>query len=197
MNHPIHAAAGDPGADSPGGGVPGSAGARAVTTLVVADFDDTTTALAAYQALTALDSSGRVRIEGAVVVAKAADGALTVAESTDRSTGRGATWGAIGGAVIGVLFPPAILGSTVVAGMIGAAIGKGAQVAQKRRLADELHYSIDPGHSGLVALVSDPDAVELGAALTKANRVVRTGVKDADAASIRAVARQAVDDQAD
>lgn len=160
-------------------------------TLLVADFADTAAALEAYEALQAIEATGRVAIEGAVVVSKAADGTLTVQETTDSSPGRGARWGAIGGAVIGLLFPPSILGSAVLAGIIGAAIGKGVKVAHSHRLADELHYSIDPGHSGLVALVSDPDAVEIAEATKKATRIVRKTVEDTAVTSIRTAAQQA------
>ncbi len=171
---------------------------RAVTdgvqTLIIADFADTASALDAYQGLKALQDGRTVEVEGAIVVSRDADGTLTVQEATDHSTGRGATWGAIGGAVLGVVFPPSIIGGAVVAGLAGAAIGKGRHVHHKHQLADELQYAIDPGHSGLVALVSDPGAVEIAKALDKAGRIVRKAVDDAAADDIRAAAKAAEDE---
>ena len=64
----------------------------------------------------------------------------------------------------------------------------------KHQLADELQYAIDPGHSGLVALVSDPGAVEIAKALDKAGRIVRKAVDDAAADDIRAAAKAAEDE---
>ena len=82
---------------------------RAVTdgvqTLIIADFADTASALDAYQGLKALQDGRTVEVEGAIVVSRDADGTLTVQEATDHSTGRGATWGAIGGAVLGSRVP--------------------------------------------------------------------------------------------
>lgn len=162
-------------------------------TVLVADFLQTEAALAAYQALAGLAADGVVEVEGAIVVAKAPDGTLSVVESADGRTGRGAAWGAVGGAVVGVLFPPAILGSAVVAGVIGAALGKGSSLAHRRQRADELAYAIDPGHCGLVALVSDAADPQVGTALATATRVLRTPVQGSAVSTIRDTAQQAVD----
>jgi uncharacterized membrane protein len=162
-----------------------------VRTLVVADFSATSAALSAYERLTTAAEGGQIDIEGAVVVSKAVDGTLTFHETTDRSTRRGMTWGAVGGAVVGVLFPPTILGSAMVAGIIGAGVGKGVKAARTRQVADDVHHAIDPGHTGVVALVSDPYGPELTAALAGANRVLTRAVEDADMSSITAAAAQA------
>lgn len=165
-----------------------------VYALIVADFADTEAALEAYDLLKEIEDGRTLSVEGAIVVAKSTDGELTVQHATDHSTRRGAAWGAVGGAVLGVIFPPSILGSALVVGLIGAAVGKGRTRHHKNELAQELHDAIDPGHSGLVALVSDPGAVEIQKALEKADRIVRKAVDDVAVADIKAAAKDAEDE---
>ena len=45
-----------------------------------------------------------------------------------------------------------------------------------------------PGHSGIVALVSDPGAVQIREALAKANGIVEHAVNEVTAKDIRAIA---------
>lgn len=162
--------------------------------LVIADFPDTSTAMEAYEALKAVEDGRTVDVEGALVVSKGEDGTLSVQHATDHSTGRGATWGAIGGAVLGIIFPPSILGSAAVMGIIGASLGKARKVHHKHQLADELQDALLPGHSGLVALVSNPQAVEIAKALDKADRIVSRALDDAAVSDIKAAAKDAEDE---
>lgn len=160
-------------------------------TLIIADFADPDLAQQAYAGLKDLEDGRTLEVEGAIVVTKSEDGTLTVQEAPEHSTRRGATWGAIGGAVLGIIFPPSIIGSAIVAGLVGAAAGKGANVRNKHRLAEEMQESIDPGHSGIIALVSDPGAVKIMRALEKADRVVQKAVDEVAVADIRAAAQDA------
>ena len=166
-------------------------------TLIVADFDDTEAAFAAYELLKAVEDGRTLKIEGAVVVARNDDGELEVQKATDHSTRRGLGWGVVGGVVLGVIFPPSIIGSAAVLGAAGAATGKLRQLHHKSELADELQDAVAPGHSGLIALVSDPGAVEIQRALDKANRVVESAVDDVIAKDIKAAAKAAEAEQKD
>lgn len=160
-------------------------------TLLVADFNDTGIALEAYELLKEIEDGTSVEIEGVLVVKRDEDGTLEVQKVTDHSTRRGLGWGVVGGVVLGVLFPPSILGSAVVLGAGGAAIGKAREVHHKKELADELQDAIAPGHSGLIALVSDPGEIKLRKALDKANRIVEKAVDDVVADDLKAAAKAA------
>ena len=160
-------------------------------TLIVADFSDTDAAWEAYEGLKSIEDGRHVKIEGVVVVKKDEDGKLDVQKATDHSTRRGLGWGIVGGVVLGVIFPPSIIASAAVLGAAGAAGGALAERHHKKELADELQDAIDPGHSGIIALVSDPGVVEIRKALDKANRVVESAVDDVAAADIKAAAKDA------
>lgn len=158
-------------------------------TLFVADFDDTEVALEAYELLKEVEDGATVEIEGVLVVKRDEDGTLTVQKVTDHSTRRGLGWGVLGGVVLGVLFPPSILGSAVVLGAGGAAIGKAREVHHKKELAEELQDAIAPGHSGIIALVSDPGEIRIRKALEKADRVVEKAVDKTVADDLKAAAK--------
>ncbi|MFN8157438.1 MAG: DUF1269 domain-containing protein [Candidatus Nanopelagicales bacterium] len=158
-------------------------------TLFVADFDDTDVALEAYEALKEVEDGATVEIEGVLVVKRDEDGTLTVQKVTDHSTRRGLGWGVLGGVVLGVLFPPSIIGSAVVLGAGGAAIGKAREVHHKKELAEELQDAIAPGHSGIIALVSDPGEIRIRKALEKADRVVEKAVDKTVADDLKAAAK--------
>jgi len=160
-------------------------------TLLIADFADTTSAQEAYAALKEVEDGRHVEIEGVIVVKRETDGKLEVQRATDHTTRRGLTWGIVGGAALGLIFPPSILGSAAMLGAAGAAAGKVGQLHHRRELADELQSAIEPGHSGIVALVSDPAAVELQRALQLASSIVVTAIDDVVAKDVEAAAKEA------
>lgn len=164
-------------------------------TLVVADFDDTDTAWSAYEVLKSVEDGRSVKIESVIVVTRGDDGKLEIQKATDHSTGRGLAWGAVGGVVLGVIFPPSIIGSALVLGAAGAATGKLRELHHRSELANELEDAIAPGHSGIIALVSDPGVLKIQKALDKANRVVESAVDDVVAEDMKAAAK-AADEQA-
>jgi uncharacterized membrane protein len=159
-------------------------------TLLVADFNDTGSALEAYEALKEIEDGRHVEIEGVLVLKRDESGEVQVQTVTDPSTRRGLTWGIVGGVVLGVIFPPSIIGSAIVLGAGGAAIGKAREVHHRKELADELQDAIDPGHSGIVALVSDPGVIEIRKALEKANRIVESSIDKVAAQDIKAAAKE-------
>ena len=157
-------------------------------TLIVADFADTATAWEAYEALEAIEDGHTVAIEGVVVVKREEDGKLEIQKATDHSTKKGLKWGVIGGAALGLVFPPSIIGSAAALGAGGAALGKAHQLHDKIGLEKDLSDAVAPGHSGIVAIVSDPGAVKIREALAQANRIVEHAVSDVVADDIHAIA---------
>jgi uncharacterized membrane protein len=160
-------------------------------TLFVADFSDTELAMAAYDQLKELEDGRTFAVDGVLVVKREDDGELTVQKVTDHSTKSGLTWGLVGGAVLGVIFPPSILGSAAVLGAGGAAVGKARQLHHKSEIAEELGDAVAVGHSGIIALVSDPGVVEIRKALERANGIVERAVDDVVARDIKAAAKEA------
>jgi uncharacterized membrane protein len=165
-------------------------------TLFVADFPDTDTAWEAYEALKSIEDGRTAEIEGVLVVKRDADGTLEVQKATDHSTRHGLRWGLVGGVVLGVLFPPSIIGSAAVLGAAGAGVGKARELHHRRELEAELQDAIAPGHSGILALVSDPGAVEIRKALDRADAIVEKAIDKVAADDIKAAAKDADTEEA-
>ena len=163
--------------------------------LVVADFADTESAWQAYEDLKAAEDGRTIAVEGVVVVKRGEDGQLDIQKSTDHSTRSGLRWGLVGGIALGVIFPPSILGSAAVLGTTGAAAGKIRQMQHRHDLAKDLEDSIAPGHSGIVALVSDPRAVKIREALALADAIVERTIDKVAAEDIKAAAEEAADEE--
>lgn len=165
-----------------------------VYTLLVADFADTESAWRAYETLKSVEDGRTFDIDGVVVVKRGDDGKVEVQKVTDHSTRSGLKWGVVGGIALGVIFPPTILGSTVAVGAAGAGVGKLRERHHRKELASELEDSIEIGHSGIVALVSDPGALKIREALAEADAIVQEAVEDVIAEDIKAAAKAAADD---
>ena len=160
-------------------------------TLFVADFSETDMAWQAYEALKSVEDGRTVEIEGVIVVRRSGEGQLEIQKATDHSTKSGLKWGVVGGIALGVIFPPSILGSAAVLGAGGAAVGKLRQLHHQSELAESLADAIEPGHSGLLALVSDPGAVKIRAALDRADHIVESAIDKVEADDIKAAAKEA------
>ena len=159
--------------------------------LIVADFANTESAWQAYEDLKSVEDGRTVDIEGVVVVKRGDDGKVEVQKATDHSTRTGLRWGVVGGIALGVIFPPSILGSAVAVGAGGAGVGKLRERHHRKELATELEDSIAIGHSGIVALVSDPGEVKIQEALAEADAIVQGAIDDVAADDIKAAAKNA------
>src|SRR5664279_3875369 len=137
-----------PGVAEPEVTVAGAAVSDGAYTLFVADFSDTDTAWAAYQELKSLEDGATVAIDGVIVVKREDDGALEVQKATDHSTRSGLKWGVVGGVVLGVIFPPSIIGSAAVLGAAGAAGGKLRQLHHRKELPNNCRTRSPPDIPG-------------------------------------------------
>jgi uncharacterized membrane protein len=120
------------------------------TFIYVATYPTEEAARADYQIVKDLHSSGLVGSYDAAVVTKDANG--KVHENKDETATRhGAWWGVAAGAALGVIFPPSILGTAAVGGVIGGVSGHLAK-GMSRSSVKQLGDFIDPGHAGLVVV---------------------------------------------
>ena len=194
----VAAAADDTGATVVGaiGDETGTQAAGAIVTdydyaVVVAAFADEDAASAAYDALKDAESAGSVQVEGVLVVKTDENGKVKVQEMTDHSTRTGLKWGAVGGVVLGIVFPPSILASAVGWGVVGGVLGKIRDVAHKSAVSEALAGTVGPNESGIVALVQAGDLDAAKAAMPDATKVRTAGVDEATALKVAEAAKQA------
>jgi uncharacterized membrane protein len=153
-------------------------------TLIVAQFPTMEDAEAAYAQLQEIERNSPLKIDGVVIASCDADGKVDLGRVTEHSTKTGLKWGVVGGAILGVIFPPSIIASAAALGTAGAALGKARNVFNRKGLADELAGVMKPNTAGIVALVEDTAVVEIREALAKADRIVEQAIDKQIAAEI-------------
>lgn len=138
------------------------------TFIMVATYPDEMAAREDYESVKDAHSVGLVGSYDAAVVTK--DPAGKIHESKHESATRhGAWWGIAAGAAVGVLFPPSIIGTAAVGGVIGGVSGHLAK-GMSRSQAKELGDFIDPGEAGLVVVGETKIAEPLKKAVTRAEK---------------------------
>ena len=174
--------------------VPGAAIAAVtdgVYYLIVAQFPDTAAAAKAYDLLRELETTTTLAIDGVVVARREADGKVHLEQLTEHSTRSGLGWGVVGGIALAALFPPTLLAGAVGGGVIGAAAGKVRNLVRRSEVEKELESALDPGTSGILALVEDQAAAQVERALAEADRIVSKSIDKALAMEIDAEAAAA------
>jgi uncharacterized membrane protein len=144
--------------------------------LIVAQFPSLDDAEAAYEELIEMERTTSLRIDGVVVASRDADGKVHLGKVTDHSTRTGLKWGVIGGAVLGIIFPPSIIASAATLGAVGAAFGKMRNAMHRSGVSEELAGVLQPGTSGIIAIVEDTAVVEIRRALDKADSIVTKAI---------------------
>jgi uncharacterized membrane protein len=153
--------------------------------LIVAQFPNLEDAEAAYEQLQELERTTSIRIDGVVVASCDQEGKIHLGKVTEHSTKTGLKWGLVGGVALGIIFPPSILASATTFGVIGAAMGKIRNVLHRSDVAGELAGALQPGTSGIIAVVEDTAVVEIRAALDKADAIVTKAIDKQMAAEIQ------------
>ncbi len=118
--------------------------------LFIGTYPDEASARLDYDVVKDLHLVGAVGTYDAAVVTKTAAGKIHV--NKDETTTRHLAWGGIAvGAVVGILFPPSIIGSALVGGAVGGVSGhlwKGMSRSDVKELGD----LIDNGEAALIVV---------------------------------------------
>ena len=152
--------------------------------LIVAQFSTMDEAEAAYRQIQEIERRSPLKIDGVVIASCDADGKIHLGKVTEHSTKTGLKWGVVGGAILGVIFPPSIIASAAALGTAGAALGKARNVFNRQGLADKLAGVMKPNTAGIVALVENTAVVEIREALAKADHIVDQAINKQMAAEI-------------
>ena len=146
--------------------------------LYAAVYDEIDDAEADYEAVFALHDAGAIGTFDSAVIRKEDDGKVRVTK-TEKPTQHGAWTGAAVGAVVGLIFPPAVLGAAIVGAGAGGLTGhlrKGISRDDLKDLGDEL----DAGSAAVIVIGESRIEEQLEAALTRSNKLIEKQI-DADA----------------
>lgn len=146
--------------------------------VIAAAYDDVDAAISDYEAVKALYREVRTSHDfDAAVIAKDADGKVSIVKKHEQPTRHGAAVGLGWGLAVGVtaaLFPPVGIGIAT-AGGAGAAIGGvigHATGGMSRADLKDLGEALDAGQAGLVVVYETNLADQVAANIKAANRVI-------------------------
>jgi uncharacterized membrane protein len=143
--------------------------------VYVAAYDEESDARADYEVLKELHAAGVVGTYDAALITKDDEGKVHV-HKREKPTQHGAWTGAGVGALLGILFPPSILGSAVVAGAAGGLMGHLWHGMSRGDMKD-LGEALDDGDAALVIVGRSKLEETLDRELRRANRRIEKQIK--------------------
>ena len=160
--------------------------------LYVAAYSDADTAKQDFEALKSAEGDD-LKIEGAVVMSRDADGKVDVLEQGDGDTASGAVIGGGIGFVVG-LFAPPLLAATAIGAGIGAVLGHLTKRHEEKELGAELDEYFPPNSSAVVVIIDDKYLDRVEASLTKADKKVSKAIDSGDAEKLQKALSDSADD---
>lgn len=147
--------------------------------LYVATYADTESADADWEALAELRDVGEVKVRGAIIADRAADGEIKVREHGRTATKEGAVVGTVAGVVVGLFAPPLLL-TGVVGLAAGAGIGDLVKHHEQKDIGVDLEEYLPPNSSAIVVLVDNSYLDRIDKALNRAGKKVDKAVDKGD-----------------
>ena len=154
--------------------------------IFVAAYGTEQGAGAALKDFQAAQRAGAIDLIDAAVVVHTAEGKVKFEETADPSGKKWAKRGAIAGGVVGLIFPPSIIASAVVAGGAGGIWGKIRDKGFKDEDLRAIGDSLPPGSSAIIAIAEDRMVEQLERGLAGYERIARHAVSAEGATVIMA-----------
>jgi uncharacterized membrane protein len=159
--------------------------------VFVASYDNEVGAKQSLKDFQAMHKEGSIDLIDAVVIVRDADGKVKFEETADPSGKKWAKRGAIAGGIVGLIFPPSIIASAVVAGGAGGIWGKIRDKGFKDEDLKEVGESMEPGSSAIIAIAQDNVLDRLEAGIAGYERIARHAVS---AEAVMAISAELSDD---
>ena len=146
--------------------------------LYVAAYSDATSAQKDFQALK--DAEGPdLKVEGAVVMSRDANGDVDVLAKGDETVGAGAVIGGGIGLVVG-LFAPPLLAATAIGAGIGALLGHFTKKHEEKELGVDLDEYFPPSSSAVVVVLDDKYVDRVESTLAGADKRISKAIDSDD-----------------
>lgn len=160
--------------------------------LYAAAYDSSDDAEADFEAVLDLHAAGAIGTFDAAVIEKDADGKVHV-HKTEKPTQHGA-WTGIGvGALIGILFPPSLVGAAAVGGVVGGVTGHLWGGMSRGDLKD-VGELLDVGQGGIIVIGESTLEAQLAKAASRASKTIEKQL-DADAKDLKKEIEEAAKEQ--
>ena len=133
--------------------------------VVVGVYKDVDSAQKDFDGLVGLVKDKTVKIEGAILVSKDADGNVTIADTGNHLGRKGAGWGGGVGVIVG-LFAPALLPAVAVGAAAGAIAGKFASHKVKSGIQGKIGENLPNGSAAVIVMASDDQRLPIEQAIS-------------------------------
>ena len=150
--------------------------------LYAAIYDEIADAKADYETVFDLHAMGAIGTFDSAVIRKEQDGKVRVTK-TEKPTQHGAWTGAGVGALVGIIFPPSLIGTAIVGAGAGGLIGhlrKGISRGDLKEFGDEL----EAGTAAVVVIGESKLEEQLEKAMKRADKLIEKQI-DADADQLK------------
>lgn len=158
--------------------------------LYIAAYNDADAAQADFDALKELVKEGVIFTEVAVLVSRDADGTISVTENA-HEVAAGAMVGAVAGFALALIFPPAILASTIVGGAAGAGVGKLISHGREKEIEKAADDVLPPNSSGIIAIFDEVWVPKVEKALAKAEKIDKEKLEKDSVEAVKDAANKA------
>jgi len=161
--------------------------ADAPVDLYIAAYPDPDAARGDWDAIKQLADDDVIKVDGLILVSRRTDGKIHV-DDDFHTARKGAGWGAVGGAVIGLIFPPSILAAAAVGAAVGAGAGGLVSHAEKAVIKADVEDTLPLNSSGIVVLFEEAWADAVDNALSNSSNVTKEKVNRDSADQVKAAA---------
>ena len=155
--------------------------------LYIAAYTDADAAQEDWDELKRLAKEDIIRVDSLVLVRRDAEGKVHVKDNL-HEVGIVAGVGVVGGALIGLIFPPSILAAGVVGGGIGAGAGGLLDHHRKSEIKHDVEHSLPPNSSGIVALFEEKWTADMEKLLARAEKITKHEVDPESVKNVKASA---------
>ncbi|HZA32325.1 MAG TPA: DUF1269 domain-containing protein [Propionibacteriaceae bacterium] len=147
--------------------------------LYIAAYGDGSVAEEAWNAVRLLAADKVIEVDALALVNRDSDGKIHV-KDISHETGIGATIGAVGGALVGLIFPPSLLATAALGGAIGAGTGAVVDRVIKRQIKADVESTLPTGGSGILVIFDEQWVDQVEQALRNADTIKRDHLHDDD-----------------
>jgi uncharacterized membrane protein len=161
--------------------------------LYIAAYTNPDAAQEDWDELKRLAKEDIIRVHALVLVRRDAEGKVHVKDNF-HEVGIVAGVGVLGGALIGLIFPPSILAAAVVGGGIGAGAGGLLDHHRKSEIKHDVEDSLPPGSSGIVALFEEKWIADMEKLLARAEKITKHEVDPQSVENVKASAAASSED---
>jgi uncharacterized membrane protein len=133
--------------------------------LLAAVYPDQEHAKVTFDMLHEMHRATNITLVDSAMITKNEDGKIKIEETKELTTRKGAKRGAIITGVLGVIYPPSLLGSVLVGGAIGAVAGRLRDTGIKNPQLKEIADRLEPGKAAVIALAEEASTAKVQQAL--------------------------------